>query len=346
MARVTVRGRKAVRKKSRARTTRSVGRKKPRTVSTRGVGRRNPGMRSVKKVIQKKPRTRRTKDVGKSSSSGKLTKVTKGPATPWGLLATTALLTAAVTASALVYLKRHPGDEWIHEYIAKNKSNYANLWVPGVSTKSGQTDVFIRQQKDKQFIKPDCDIACFPYSSVSQPLDITAALIDKVKATNFRPQVLNLQLAILMFLKRFRILNIVCHSHGALLVKRALTGLRLREPRRVVINCFGPAEFVPRLTSTYEVNACINWINSNDILVRLRVLWVPPEVSQLPPSDVWREITLEADGGKELIDVLARCVKDTTLSALACHSLYPFHVGVACVGRNTDMQSMAQSASQ
>ena len=179
-----------------------------------------------------------------------------------------------------------------------------------------------------------CPIAFFPYSSVSRPLDLVAAAIDKLSSAAFRPQIMNLEIAILQFLRHYSMLRITCHSHGALLVKRALTALGLKrhtDMRRILIFSFGPAELVPRKTSAYEVRACMNYVNSDDILVETGVLQVPPRL--LDTQTLLRERSWRFLWGGDECHLF---IKASGKSPGEAHSYYPFTVGVDCRLGETD----------
>lgn len=259
---------------------------------------------------------------------------------------------ASVIGAALVlfgvyrYLSRQPSNSWIHDFLDKYRGRVesVNLWVPGVNSKVGY-----QQGLEDDFRHQDlrCPIAWYPYSSVNVPLDLFSAVIDKIPTINFRPQITNIQLALALFLANFKTVNITCHSHGGLLVKRALEGLRLRKEGdggRVIVSAFGPAALVPQISELYQIDAAVNWVNREDILVKTGVL-------RLPDALQWNDghEPQEVKVGADMYKVIARDSRNNLKvfqawcerknlqldwKGIGPHSCYPFQVGLMCADRS------------
>ena len=250
--------------------------------------------------------------------------------------AAAALVLSAVLFQVYRTMTRDPTTAWIHEFLAKEKAGHMTLWVPGVSTTAG--DLRLQQATlEAQGLPPDeCHVAYFPYSSVVVSVDLLAALMDKLDVGDVRPQITNLQLAIALFTSKYEFIDIVCHSHGALLVRRALEGLQHRSATRIRVNAFGPAVLVPEQSPKYEVCSSVNWVNRDDILVTLRILRLPAGVT-FDDSHVH-----QYTHGGAVYKVVARSDPATFRQwcpgtqlkpgapGLDAHSCYPFQVGVFC----------------
>lgn len=235
-----------------------------------------------------------------------------------------------VVYKVLRYITRDPGEQWILDYLSVNKGKVANLWIPGIGTRSGQTKQEVEKMVEKKLIPGRCEIAFFPYSSLSLPMDLLAALVDKLKLGAFRPQIRSIAVAIATFLERYDKLNIVCHSHGAMLVKEALTMLRVQQDgSKITIHAFGPAELVPFKCKDYEVSACLNWVVKEDVLVRLGILDLPKDL--MTQENIDKETTHHFQWGPgNSYSVYLLSLHRVPATPVSIHAIYPFSIGIEC----------------
>lgn len=239
-------------------------------------------------------------------------------------------VTSLLVFKILKYITRDPGDQWIVDYLKANTGKVANLWIPGVGTRSGQTKQEVEEMVRKQLIPGKCEIAFFPYSSLNLPLDLLAALLDKLRLGAFRPQIQNIAVAIATFLAHFDNLHIVCHSHGAMLLKAALMLLGNREDgNKITIHAFGPAELVPFQCKEYKVQACLNWVLVDDVLVRLGVLDLPKDL--VTREQVEKETSHHFEWGPGyLYSVYVSSLHRVRKTSIWKHGRYPFSIGIDC----------------
>lgn len=267
---------------------------------------------------------------------------------------------AAALFATYKYITREPGQEWFREAIRKwqKRTNIITVWVPGVSTRQGY-DKALRESLEVRGLGSDrtCPIAYFPYSSRVVSLDLLSALMDKLPLIDLRPQIKNLQLAISLFLGCFEHICIVCHSHGALLVRRTLEALHLNFSTRIRVNAFGPAELVPQTSDIpgrrYITRYARNWINHDDVLVRLGIL-------KLPAGVRWDDTQQRITQNGCTYYLMARRATDVEGFRLWCghtqlepglpgvdaHSCYPFDAGVFCRDRIDDAPEYYQAPSR
>ena len=262
--------------------------------------------------------------------------------------------TALVLFGVYKYITRQPTNDWFQSFVEKHKgqTDFVNVWIPGVSTKNGY-DAKIRADLEKT--GNECFVAWFPYSSAVITLDLVAALVDKLPGLDFRPQVVNIQLALAVFLSNFKKIHITAHSHGGLLVKRALEGLRLGEENggRITVGAFGPASLVPWKSNLYQVGSAINWVNEEDILVQRGILKMPPGIRWHDENS--QELKGEGDRDGEMYVINARnsgknqdkfrkwCpLSDLKLGGfgIGAHSCYPFKVGLRCKAAGTGVEEI------
>lgn len=274
------------------------------------------------------------------------------------------VLGTAAAASALFatykYITREPGQDWFRDAIRKwqKRSNILTVWVPGVSTKEGYDAALMDSLKVRGLgSEKACPIAYFPYSSRVVSLDLLSALMDKLPLMDLRPQIKNLQLALSLFLGHFQHICIVCHSHGALLVRRTLEALHLNFSTRIRVNAFGPAVLVPQTSDIpgrrYITRYSRNWVNQDDVLVRLGVL-------KMPAGTRWDDAQQRIEQDRCVYYLMARRapqVEDfrqwcghTQLQpgglGVDAHSCYPFDVGVFCRDRIDDGPVFYQAPSR
>ena len=240
-------------------------------------------------------------------------------------------ISAAILWKLYRYVTRDPGDEWLQEYLQRNTGQVANLWIPGIGTRAGQTKQEVDDMVKDKLIPGECEIAFFPYSSLSLPMDLLVATIDKMQYGSLRPQVKNIAKAISILLERYKSLFIVCHSHGAMLLKQALwmRGVTDEESSKITINCFGPAELVPYRCPRYKVAWCLNWVVVEDVLVTRKVLDIPEEL--LTKDNIERETTRHFEWGREeFYSTYVYSLKRVPATAIGKHTMYPYSIGVFC----------------
>lgn len=251
---------------------------------------------------------------------------------------------AGLAFAAYKDITRQPRSEWIIRFIERHPAGatpHITLWVPGVSTRAN----YQHMEKVRRAVgyrgrreRADCPVAFFPYSSKVVALDLVAALMDKLDASDLRPQIVNIQLAISQFLHHYQTVSIVCHSHGALLVHRALEGLGLQDlGGRVAVSAFGPAHLVMKTAPKYRLRFAVNWVNMDDVLLQWRILRLPPvrpdgEVHTYAYED--GEVTIVArDNQANPQDWESWCPGDGLKPGgrgIGAHSCYPFQAGLFC----------------
>lgn len=211
------------------------------------------------------------------------------------------------------------------------------VWIPGVSSKRDyKRDIkIILDSKEKD--NTSCPVAFFPYSSTTTLLDVAAAGIDLHVTRANRTQVRNMQLALVTFVKYFKQVHIVCHSHGALILRRALESLGLHHPS-ISVHAFGPATLIPKRTSLFSVGRAINWVNKEDVLVTLGILRVPNETA-------FRDRLQRIKHGLDELEIISRQSRNIDQMkqwqqkpispgwmpyGFFAHRCYPFFAGVVC----------------
>lgn len=219
--------------------------------------------------------------------------------------------------------------------MARNSGRVAHLVVPGVGSQADLFEQTFREKVEGSLVPGVCELAFFPYSSASIPLDLITAVLDKLHFASLRPQVRNISLAIQLFLRRYDRLVIICHSHGALLVRDALkkTGLGLGtadgDPR-VTVHSFGPASLVPYACGQYKVLNCTNYIHPKDIVVQTGILDLPGNLRQRVQEQQEPKLLLRFRWGSEEFVLDSRRLLNSPLSAFQEHYLYQYQEAIGC----------------
>lgn len=268
----------------------------------------------------------------------------------WTAGFSTAAGAAALAWSAYSIVSRDPENRWFLDVVKQGKKDNRSaitVWVPGVSTLKNYHHKINTILAAKGMTSDKCPIAFFPYASSSVPLDLVAAAVDKVGFRTSRPQIVNMQLALSVLVNAFQQVHLVCHSHGCLIVKGALEGLGLPQPR-VSISAFGPASIIPTRNSLFSVRHAVNWINREDVLVKYGIMDVPPNLLW---NDTLQKITV-GEGEHYIIARQSRTLDQLNqwsseaepqgrLDEIYAHSCYPYQTGVYCANRPVQVPHFA-----
>lgn len=165
------------------------------------------------------------------------------------------------------------------------------LLVPGMGTTS--EEVAAMRTEDARIYEFADDWSIFPYNSEITQTEQRKAQWPKKDLTNFKrdmtflktgnPSFITLRVQRLVKLLRSYLRNqgaiyAVCHSHGALLMKNALSilgqeSLYQEGLRRSIVITLGPASIIPIRTRWYTLRCAINVMNQEDFLRKEKKLY-------------------------------------------------------------------------